>query len=130
MKPNSQKKRGLFYHRDSGGRHETTPGQYVEWAQRRAIELGVSFVGTPECIDEMIRDGQSANGDLYLDYEVAGNILSRAGLDAMFREAQQNDNVTHIFIPRRDRLARPDNPLDGMQLEARLLGSLANVWSS
>ena len=27
--------RGLFYTRDSGGEHETTPGEYVRWANAR-----------------------------------------------------------------------------------------------
>jgi hypothetical protein len=35
--------RGLFYTRDSGGRHETTPSQYVAWAERAAKERNVAF---------------------------------------------------------------------------------------
>ena len=111
--------RGLFYTRDSGGEHETTPGEYVRWGQRRARELGIGFTGTPEQIEEMIRKGRSQDGDLFLDYGVKGNQLQRPGLDALFRVALNDPGVTHIFIPRRDRLARPDDPLDGMQMEAK-----------
>ena len=37
--------RGLFYTRDSGGKHEMTPGQYVLWARRQAELDGVAFAG-------------------------------------------------------------------------------------
>lgn len=109
--------RALFYLRDSGGKHEMTPSQYVAWGQRKAGEIGVQFRGIPAAIDAMIREGRFAEGDLFLDYEVKGNTLSRRGLDALIKEALENERVTHIFIPRRDRLARPDDPLDGIRLE-------------
>jgi hypothetical protein len=116
----NQKGKALFYTRDSGGRHEMTPGEYVNWGQRVADELGVSFSGTPEAITTMIQDGQSVNGDLYLDYDVKGNILSRPGLNAMIDRAISDPGVTHILIPRRDRLARPDDPLDPLCMENAL----------
>ena len=112
--------RGLFYTRDSGGEHETTPGEYVLWAQRRATDLGIRFGGTPAQIEAMIRDGLSQEGDLFLDYGVKGNQLQRPGLDALFRVALTDATVSHVFIPRRDRFARPDDPLDGMKMEATL----------
>jgi DNA invertase Pin-like site-specific DNA recombinase len=112
--------RGLFYTRDSGGEHENTPGEYVLWAKRKASELGVRFSGTPDNIEAMIRDGTSHEGDLFLDYCVKGNQLERPGLDALFRVAQVDLDCTHVFIPRRDRFARPEDPLDGMKLESTL----------
>ncbi len=120
---NQTEQRGLFYLRDSGGRHETTPGEYVNWAQRRAHELGVTFEGMPEEIDAMIREGRSISGDLFLDYGISGNILSRKGLNGLLKEAVSNPHITHVFIPRRDRLARPDDPLDGVRLEGILRNS-------
>ena len=120
---NQPEQRGLFYLRDSGGRHETTPGEYVLWAQRRAEELEVSFEGTPEEIDAMIREGRSISGDLFLDYGISGNVLSRLGLDGLLKEAVSNPQITHVFIPRRDRLARPHDPLDGVRLEEILRNS-------
>jgi hypothetical protein len=112
--------RGLFYTRDSGGQHETTPGEYVGWARRTAIRLGVAFAGTPAAIEAMIRQGRSQDGDLFLDYGVKGNLLQRPGLDALFRAALTDPAVSHVFIPRRDRFARPDDPLDAMKMEATL----------
>jgi DNA invertase Pin-like site-specific DNA recombinase len=112
--------RGLFYTRDSGGRHETTPGEYVLWGRRAAAEHGLTFDGTPARIEAMIRDGRFRDGDLFLDFGVTGNKLSRAGIDALIEEALKDQRVSHILIPRRDRLARPDDPIDGMRLERRL----------
>jgi hypothetical protein len=112
--------RGLFLTRDSGGMHETTPGQYVRWAQREAAARSVSFNGTPEQIDDMIREGRFQEGDLFLDYGVTGNKLSRRGLDAMIQTALTDSSVSHVFIPRRDRFARPDDPVDAVKLEHTL----------
>jgi hypothetical protein len=68
----------------------------------------------------MIRDGRSQEGDLFLDYGVKGNQLQRPALDALFRLARSDRDISHIFIPRRDRFARPDDPLDAMKMEASL----------
>ena len=109
--------RGLFYTRDSGGRHETTPGEYVLWARKTVAHHGLTFDGTPARIEAMIRDGRCREGDLFLDYGVTGNKLTRDGMDALIEEALKDEEVSHLLIPRRDRLARPDDPLDGMKLE-------------
>lgn len=110
----------LFYTRDSGGKHETTPGEYVRTAIARAEKEGLAFTGTPKVIEEMMRNGASQRGDIFLDFDVKGNLLSRPGLDGLFQRIQFDRNVSHVFIPRRDRLARPDHAVEGMQLEIRL----------
>jgi hypothetical protein len=110
----------LFYTRDSGGKHEMTPGQYVDWARGKAAELSLSFDRTPEVILNMIQVGHSHRGDLFLDYGVCGNTLSRAGLNALLKEAITDNTVSHVFIPRRDRLARPDDPVDAVRIENAL----------
>lgn len=109
--------RALFLHRDSGGKAEMAPAEYVAWAQGKAHELKLSFDGTPDRIEAMIRQGRYADGDIFLDYDVKGNILSRDGLNALTKESLRDPSVTHILIPRRDRLARPDDPIDGVRLE-------------
>jgi len=111
------KGRALFYTRDSGGRHEMTPGEYVRWAQKKSVEQNIDFTGTAEGIEAMIRGGHSQDGDLFLDFNVCGNVLSRVGLDALIKTALEDPDVSHVLIPRRDRLARPDDPVDGVKLE-------------
>ena len=120
MTKRPEKGRGLFYHRDSEGHSELAPPQYVEWARGEAARLSVSFSGTPEAITAMIARSQSIDGDLYLDYGVSGNLLSRPGFDR-FREIALADlSVSHLFVSKRDRLGRPDNPLDSMLIEYQL----------
>jgi hypothetical protein len=112
--------RALFYTRDSGGHHETTPGQYVNWAMSIAEKNRLSFDGTPDRIEAMIRFRKSRDGDLFLDYGVTGNKLTRDGLDAWIGEAARDAGVSHLLSPRRDRLFRPDHPIDAMQFERRI----------
>src|SRR5207248_8881882 len=47
--------------------------------------------------------------------------LSRAGLDALLHTAHIDPTVSHILIPRRDRLARPEDPVDALKIENQLL---------
>ena len=80
-----QNGRALFYTRDSGGKHETTPGPYVNWAAAEARSRGLSFDGSPDTIETLIQTGQPHSGDVFIDYGVCGNVLSRAGLNALRR---------------------------------------------
>ena len=91
--------RAVFYTRDSLGKHETTPGEYVLWARRAAVQYGVAFYGTPERIEAMIRSGRSKDNDLFLDYGVTGNQLSRPGLDALIQTALTDFGISHVLIP-------------------------------
>ena len=116
----STKGRGLFYTRDSGGRHETTPARYVEEAKRKAESLGVSFTPTMEDIEQMQKDRVPVDGDIYFDHDISGNTTSRPALDAMFERARNDLSISHIFIPRRDRLSRLADPLQAMVLESEL----------
>ena len=111
---------GLFYTRDSEGHSDLAPPQYVAWARREAGRLGVAFDGTPDALTAMIGRGISVQGDLFVDYGISGNHLSRPGLDAFRHRALEDSGVTHLFVPRRDRIARPDNPTDGWMIEFEL----------
>ncbi len=53
-------------------------------------------------------------------YGVSGNRLSRDGLDAFRARALADPAVSHLFVPHRDRIARPDNPVDAMVIEFEL----------
>jgi hypothetical protein len=101
----------LFYTRDSEGKSDLAPPQYVGWAQSEAAKLGVSFGGTPEQMTFMINRGVSQSGDLFVDYAISGNILKRPRFDAFREKALTDLRVSHLFVPRRDRIARPDDPV-------------------
>jgi hypothetical protein len=109
--------RALFYTRDSEGRGECAPPQEVEWAIRRAKQLGVRFSGTPNEMRDMMRTGRAVSGDLFIDYGVSGNVMDRPGLGALRRAAMSDPGVSHLLIPRRDRLFRPDDPIEALLLE-------------
>lgn len=76
------------------------------------------FAGAAEQIERMIRTQVPHDGDVFVDFGVKGNRLSRRALDVMLPTAEAE--VSHVFIPRRDRLARPDDPVDAIQIENRL----------
>lgn len=107
----------VFYSRDSSGRTEQSPAEYVEHALRIAQKDGLRFNGSPQVIDKMISAGQSVSGDIYFDREVQGHIMTRPALDALLRRIEDDLTVGDLFIPRRDRLSRPDNPLEAMEFE-------------
>ncbi|MFT3883278.1 MAG: recombinase family protein [Gemmatales bacterium] len=111
---------GLFYHRDSMGRSERSPSQYVIWTIKKAHELGVQFDGTPELIDQMIRMSKYHEKGIYLDYGVRGKNLDRSALNALVQEITRNTQVSHLFIPRRDRLSRPEDPLTAVGFETKI----------
>jgi len=115
-----EKGRGLFYTRDSMGSSDLAPPRYVEWARREAARLGVTLAGTPEAIEGMIARKASADGDLYLDYGLAGNTLARPGFEAFRRRALADLAVSHLFVPLRERIARLDNPVEAVQAEIEL----------
>jgi len=112
--------RGLFYNRDSGGKHEMSPGQYLIQAQTKAKELGVRLSGSVTQFQDMIKDGRSSNGDIFFDYCVRGNVLTRPGLSALMEEVEADCSVSHVFVHHRDRLARPDYPHEGVALENKI----------
>jgi hypothetical protein len=110
----------LFYTRDSGGGHEVTPSQYVEHAIKEAQKRGLKFTGTAAQLMKMIQNKLPARGDLFQDQNISGNRLNRPGLDAMFQAIALDTSISHVFIPRPDRLARPDHAVDGLNLEHKL----------
>ena len=92
--------RATFYSRDSGGKHEHTPAQYVEWAQSCAKELELRFKGTPAEINRMIKSDEPVSGDLFFDYCVSGNKMSRPALDSLRDAVRCDPSISHIFVPR------------------------------
>ena len=108
---------GLLLHRDSGGDHQNTPGQYVKWAALKAKEIGVKFGGKPGDIKKLMQTGKVHDKWIYFDYKVAGDTVSRPALDALKKRIREG-GVTHLFIPDPDRLSRPDHPMEGIAIES------------
>jgi len=114
------KKRGnraIFHHRDSSGRHDQTAAKYVEWVQTECKRLGLLFSGSASTINRMIESGEAVNGDIFLDYDFPGNDIARPALTALLQRIATDIEVSHVFIPLRDRLVRPRDAEDGLKLE-------------
>ena len=111
---------GLFYTRDSMGSSDLAPPQYFEWGSRAAARLGVTLNGSAAAIEGMIARKAWADGDLFLDYGLAGNTLARPGFEAFRRRALADPAVSHLFVPLRERIARLDNPVEAVQAELEL----------
>ena len=126
MTPRPTKGRCLLYTRDSEGRQRTTFEEYVRWAQQKSKELGLQFCAAAGQIDAMIRAGKCVEGDVFIDFGIAGDELNRPGLNALMAEIRRDRQITHVCCPRRDRLARATDPAMGMQLENTL--SRLGVW--
>src|SRR6266496_3362965 len=86
--------RAVFYHRDSTGRHDQTPGQYVEWAVRDCATQKLTFDGSREAMNSLLRTGGVVAGDIYLDFDVQGHLLSRPALDAMLQRISQDMSIS------------------------------------
>jgi len=112
--------RALFYTRDSAGKSDLSAIQHAAWAARKAASLSLAFDGNAEEAEKMLAEECPVRGDLFVDFGTPGNEMSRPALDAFLARARADRTVSHVLIPRRDRLARPHNPDDGTRLEVRL----------
>ncbi|MEI7688367.1 MAG: recombinase family protein, partial [Planctomycetota bacterium] len=88
--------------------------------RKKASELGLSFRADDASVKRMADEKRAVEGDVYLDYGVSGNLMSRPGFDALQERITNDTSVSHLFVPRRDRLARPDNPLEAVAVEFQI----------
>lgn len=115
-----KKARGLIYLRRSGDRQETSLEKQLAWALHAAKQHAVAVDATVEDLVYMQDHGLHTYKSLRLDNAVTGSDLERPGLTALCRDAAGDRNVSHVFALKRDRLGRPEVPLDMMVIEATL----------
>jgi len=107
----------LLLLRDSAGKSEDAPAMYVPWVLGKAAALKLKFDGDEQTVARMVKERRSVVGDVYLDYGISGNQMQRPALDELRDRVAKDSTVSHVFVPRRDRLARPDNPMEAMAIE-------------
>jgi DNA invertase Pin-like site-specific DNA recombinase len=56
-----------------------------------------------------------------LDDAVPGDEMDRPGLAALLKDAKVDLTISHVFVFARDRLGRPESPVDAMMKEFDLL---------
>ena len=71
-----------------------------------------------------ITDWAAATGhellEVFEDEGISGSELSRPGLDALFEFIEASDQAGVVCAWKRNRLVRPDDPIDGLLLERRI----------
>lgn len=115
-----KKRQGRVYLRRSTGRQETSLQTQLEWALAEAARQQVHLEGSVADLDCMIARGEHHFRHLYLDDGITGADLDRPGFRAFVEEALTNQDISHLFAFKRDRLGRPDDPLSMMTIEQQL----------
>jgi hypothetical protein len=119
--PTRPKNRGLAYLRRSSGRQETSLETQLEWAIAEAARQGVALDATMEDLKLMKAQRLTAYKDIRLDDSITGAALDRPGFLALNRDALGNRAYSHIFIHKRDRYGRPEDAIDMVGREKKLL---------
>ncbi len=117
------KNRALMYERRSDDGQEASLKQQFDWAKAKSEAMGVPFRGTYADIEEMQRKRLHHRQDIYLDDAISGGDLTRPGFRQFLRDAIADPSVSHVYVFKRDRLARPQALLEMMTLEQELIAS-------
>ena len=113
------KNRGLVYLRRSTDRQETSLQAQLEWVIAEASRCQVTLDAAPADLHHMIAHQLSSYKDIRLDDGITGADLTRPGFVALQQDALRDRGISHVFIYRRDRLARPEEA--GVMLVAGLV---------
>jgi hypothetical protein len=114
------KGRGLIYLRRSGDRQETSLEKQLTWALGAARDLGVVVDATLEDLQYMQANRLHTYKSLRIDDAITGADLERPGLKALVADAMNDSTNSHVFAFKRDRLGRPDSPVEMMTIEGGL----------
>jgi DNA invertase Pin-like site-specific DNA recombinase len=110
-----------MYERRSDDGQESSLRQQFDWAKHASELTGVLFRGTYADIEEMQRKRLHNLYDIYLDDAISGGDLTRPGLRMFLQQATTDKTVSHVYVFKRDRLGRPQNLLEMMQIERELI---------
>ena len=115
--------RGAMYGRRSQtkNKQENSFAYQVEVAMKRARDVNVPLAVDAALVAEAERTGACNIGDLYVDDGISGSELSRPGLDKLIADLKADRSISHLFVHKRDRLARPHRTSDGSRLEEEIL---------
>ena len=122
--------RSIAYLRRSSDQQGLSLSAQLDWAHEEAARRGLVLIGSPTDLESAFLSGAARFGDVCLDNAISGSELDRPGLSAL-KNAVFESGVTHLLVHKRDRLARPDDPIDGVQLENELrIPGLTLVFSN
>ncbi len=115
------KNRGLVYIRRSTDKQEISLPSQLEWALNAARKAGIGLDAELTDLGYMQARGLHAHKAIRLDDGITGSDMSRPGYLAFIDDAKADRSVSHLFVYKRDRLARPENVMAMTQVEKHLL---------
>jgi len=113
--------RGLAYLRRSTTKQELGIRSQLEWAIAEAKQRGVLLDATLADLDRMEAEGLNHFKDIFFDDGITGSDLSRPAFVGWRQAAMADKSVSHLFINKSDRFARPEQATEAMQAEIDLL---------
>jgi len=115
------KGRGLVYLRRSTGKQESSLKTQLEWALAEASKRNVALDACPADEEHMRTNRLSSYKDIRLDDGITGADMNRPGFLALIRDVLANRAISHIFIHQRDRFARPEEAIEMVAIEKKLV---------
>src|SRR5580658_4005150 len=119
--PARRTSRALTYLRRSSSRQELGIRNQLEWAIAEAAKLGVSLDADLCDVDQMEREGLKQFKSIFLDDGVTGANLQREAFTLFRNTALRDRSVSHLFIHKSDRFARPEQATEACTMEIELL---------
>ena len=114
------KNRGLVFLRRSSGKQESSLQVQLEWALKEAAKLEVALNAALDDLEHMQGRGLHSYKSIRLDDAVTGADLERAGFLAFQADILADKSISHVFLIRRDRLARPEDAQKMVMVEKQL----------
>ncbi|MBI4305431.1 MAG: recombinase family protein [Chloroflexi bacterium] len=93
----------------------------LTWAIGEAARQNVPLDASQDDLKYMRTHRLISYKDIRLDDSITGADLSRPGFLALNHDALRNKAYSHIFIHKRDRFARPEDAIEMVAIEKRLL---------
>src|SRR5262249_40624008 len=114
----------------STDRQESSLQTQLEWALAEASGRNIPLEASKQDLEYMQARRLSSHKDIRLDDNVTGADMQRPGFTALNRDALSDRGVSHIFIYKRDRFARPDDAIAMVAVEKKLLtAGITTVFS-
>ena len=114
------KNRGLVFLRRSSGKQESSLQVQLEWAIKEAAKLEVAVEATSADLEHMQSRGLHSYKSIRLDDAITGADLERAGFLAFQADVLADKSISHVFLIRRDRLARPEDAQKMVAIEKEI----------
>ena len=115
------RKEFLIYLRRSSDHQESSLETQLKWAATELLKYGFTLNFTQSDLDYMQAHKLSRHGCVCLDDAITGADLERPGLLELIDESLSNKNISHIFVYMRDRLGRPENPIQMVVIESQVV---------